>query len=1049
MRKVTIVLLTVILVAFQFLSIPVLANNDIILQDQSNLNDIEIESASVKGTISNDIVNVYSLPSSDSSIIGSLSTGKDIEIYRVINNDSWYAIYIGETVGYINSNDVTINNELLNTENDNSEVDKENDKALIKVTRDVSVFDDINNNKVYFNFNSELEIAVQLVDSNWAILYIAGNKAFVNLENVNIMDYIYNEDSNINENELGENESLSFDEANNSLKSEKTEKDNLQNEENESGNQSTNSINQSQDTNSQMSTFSLNSEKSVLEQNNESLEFNDSIKFFEVSMESSNVYIKVNGELKKIGQLLKGEVYPRINEVGNWHVITFNQKEAYVYKPNTVPVQNASFPSLDKTPIAKVITKVQAPIYDYSSGSQVKYATIEPNLELYVLEEVGNWWKVNLYGRIGYIYKGNVIYKTTLNSNSNYFKITSETHNVYIKWNDSLLKVAELPQGQVYKKVSQFGNWYSVDLGGVMGYVYKDGTTPVFENVMPNPDINDIVSDKKFITLKSTPIYYKSSSGKLISFGVLLPNIEYRLIGESGNWWIVSFLDRIGYVDKGNVKYSYKPSDKYFRVLTDNLNVYVKSSNGLIKEGELIKGQSYKIYENFGNWLSILFGEKVGYVWSPSTAAVSPSSISNLNISLESSPNIITTLNKTPIYGYDGKEFIKFAYLESGVTLNIVKKLGNWIEVLFGNRIGYIYITSTNLKEIINRQYNISFEDALKLQINANPQIAAELINGYVIGNAFSKIENGYGYVQGDNWNIRSGPGTQYDKLNLSNETGYLINNEKVRVLGKELVYNPLTYSYETWYEIDYKETWRLNSEGDYITHNRSSLYYFVDSPPDQVAYYLNPKTFINHEIQKFQFLDLAYTSGISEDELNKVLIGEGILENKGSAFKQAALNVGLNEIYLISHAILETGHGSSALANGISKWVERDEFGNIVKDKNGDPIIIDISPKKVYNMYGIGAFDNCAYDCGAQAAYNYGWFTPEDAIIGGAKFIGNNYVLNGQNTLYKMRWNPDSPGTHQYATDVRWAYNQTFTMFSLYNKMDHYSLRLEIPIYK
>ena len=71
--------------------------------------------------------------------------------------------------------------------------------------------------------------------------------------------------------------------------------------------------------------------------------------------------------------------------------------------------------------------------------------------------------------------------------------------------------------------------------------------------------------------------------------------------------------------------------------------------------------------------------------------------------------------------------------------------------------------------------------------------------------------------------------------------------------------------------------------------------------------------------------------------------------------------------------------------------------------------------------MYGIGAVDTCPIDCGAKYAFDKGWFTPDDAIIGGAAFI-NNYIDRGQDTLYKMRWNPISPGHPQYATDVAWA---------------------------
>lgn len=57
--------------------------------------------------------------------------------------------------------------------------------------------------------------------------------------------------------------------------------------------------------------------------------------------------------------------------------------------------------------------------------------------------------------------------------------------------------------------------------------------------------------------------------------------------------------------------------------------------------------------------------------------------------------------------------------------------------------------------------------------------------------------------------------------------------------------------------------------------------------------------------------------------------------------------------------------------------------------------------------MYGIGAVDGNAIEEGAKTAYLNGWTTVEKAIIDGARFIGNNYIKAGQNTLYKMRWNP------------------------------------------
>ena len=104
-----------------------------------------------------------------------------------------------------------------------------------------------------------------------------------------------------------------------------------------------------------------------------------------------------------------------------------------------------------------------------------------------------------------------------------------------------------------------------------------------------------------------------------------------------------------------------------------------------------------------------------------------------------------------------------------------------------------------------------------------------------------------------------------------------------------------------------------------------------------------------------------------------------------------------------------------------------------------------------VYNMYGIGAGDSNPILKGAEYAYSQGWFTPEEAIIGGAYFVSRNYVNNSnyyQDTLYKMRWNPGAPGKHQYATDIGWASKQTRFIQQFYDRVNMYHLRFDIPLY-
>lgn len=296
---------------------------------------------------------------------------------------------------------------------------------------------------------------------------------------------------------------------------------------------------------------------------------------------------------------------------------------------------------------------------------------------------------------------------------------------------------------------------------------------------------------------------------------------------------------------------------------------------------------------------------------------------------------------------------------------------------------------------ITDKQYDLSLNDALKIQQKASPQTDKNY-DTYVS----KQYINSQGIVTADVLNVRGGPGTSHWTV------GTLQKGAKVTILGES----------NGWYKIEY-------------TKNRQ----WVNASPDDILYYLDPSNFAYAGSQMFQFLDLSKSSNASAATLNNHLSGKGILAGKAASFIEAGNTHGINEIYLIAHSLLETGNGTSKLATG-------------VKYKG----------QTVYNMYGIGAYDSCPLECGAKHAYEQGWTTPEKAIVGGAKFVGEGYIYNqvGQNTLYKMRWNPDameSTGNFgkQYATDIGWASKQTSMLYQIYKSIDNYVLHLEIPVYK
>ncbi|MEC5423490.1 peptidoglycan-binding protein, partial [Virgibacillus sp. C22-A2] len=310
-------------------------------------------------------------------------------------------------------------------------------------------------------------------------------------------------------------------------------------------------------------------------------------------------------------------------------------------------------------------------------------------------------------------------------------------------------------------------------------------------------------------------------------------------------------------------------------------------------------------------------------------------------------------------------------------------------------------------------KYDLSLKEALNIQMQIkDPPPQTDKKYAYV-----SSIYIKNNEVTASLLNVRSGPGGSKKIV------GTLANGTKVNILSEV----------NGWYQIEF-------------THGQ-----WVDASQDDVLYYLNPSNFIDDEKTRFQFLDLSRTSDTSVTILNTFLKGKGVLEGKGQAFIDASRIHGVSDVYLLSHALLETGNGTSPLAEGI-------EVG---KDKDGKLVLVTSSNKNsltaiktTHNMFGIGAVDGNAYQGGAFRAYELGWFTLEDAIIGGARFIGNNYVKSGQNTLYKMRWNPaamdiSGQAAHQYATDIGWASKQINTMYNLYQDLGITNVYLDVPEYK
>ena len=112
-----------------------------------------------------------------------------------------------------------------------------------------------------------------------------------------------------------------------------------------------------------------------------------------------------------------------------------------------------------------------------------------------------------------------------------------------------------------------------------------------------------------------------------------------------------------------------------------------------------------------------------------------------------------------------------------------------------------------------------------------------------------------------------------------------------------------------------------------------------------------------------------------------------------GDAFIKAANMSGLDPRYILAHAALETGWGTS----------------NICKTKN--------------NYFGINAKDSSPF----TSAYTFGSGI-EEGVCGGAMWIRKNYYdRHKQRTIYMMNHDPN--GWHNYASDKEWGNKIASTM--------------------
>lgn len=802
--------------------------------------------------------------------------------------------------------------------------------------------------------------------------------------------------------------------------------------------------------------------------------------YFKVTEADVEVFDNRTGQLVHVGTLEKNQVYRRVRDYGNWHQIQFGDYYGYVLKRKTTV---ASADAIAKEATGNVQTErtltasEDVVVYDNSTGRLIPFLTIKAGKEASIIRDYGNWWEIVISNRVGYVKKSQVT--TSFKTTDRFFEVLEEDTKVYDNRSGGLVEVAMLEAGETYERVRDYGNWHQIRFDDYYGYVLKRKTTPGSGRMIPARTNDQPINQRSYTVLEDT-IVYDNSKGYLDPFMTLTPGTKARIDRDYGNWWQVIVGERIGYIKKSQVQVDFKTTDKYFRVLDEDVTIYDNRSGALKKVGTLAAGEEYRRVSDYGNWHQIQFNNYFGYVKEAETTLTYGANITNESSKITNLNDQTTFSSAVNILDAPSNGATVLGTVDKGVSYEVVEHNSSWYKVLFSNRIGYINKSASG----IQTEYDLSLSEMTDIQMTRRPQtdkyrneagyIHASLINitersvisgdgvalrtepSTLSGNqtVFARVNSGTTVdVLGTVTGTSVGGDTSWYKISFEGKTLYvhasLVSTESkaakmnrtanvragastsahiygtqsqgttVNVLGK--VTGTTVNGDSTWYKVSYS-TWRLPTKSDLLV-------------------YLDPD-----KQDPFQFLLLSEPANVSTAQLNRILSGKGILDNQGASFIEAGKKYGVNEIYLIAHALLESGQGNSALARGVEVGRNSSGKATVVTSSNRGSLT---NIKRVYNMYGIGAYDNVALVAGATYAYNNGWTSPEIAVIEGARFVSNNYFSRGQTTLYKMRWNPDAPGTHQYATDIGWAAKQIHRMKQLYELIDNPSLKYDIPKFK
>ncbi len=203
--------------------------------------------------------------------------------------------------------------------------------------------------------------------------------------------------------------------------------------------------------------------------------------------------------------------------------------------------------------------------------------------------------------------------------------------SISLKKDGKLVRVGVLLKGHRFKGIEDYGNWYKVNFGNEIGFVWKDGTKPVEQkkiifSLYRQVDILKLKSNKikgNLIFLIETSVYNSMTDFRPIAKIKAAQQLHF-LKKINKDWYLLEFAGRKGYVksrnvlEQGKIKFKIQHNPyiniirKYLVISPLNQNSKKVNDNGMIKAANLILNDKIK-FPKYNNGIPMNYRDGIDW----------------------------------------------------------------------------------------------------------------------------------------------------------------------------------------------------------------------------------------------------------------------------------------------------------------------------------------------------------------------------------------------------------------------------------------------------